>query len=385
MSFHPQTPQSPSQFSPMMTDPQSASSSSVANTINTNGASFASTATASTLPTPAHSVNGCNFGAVDVAHDMSTDDSPQKRKRAFADSGSQHPKKVHMEGQQRLDFEALHQDVGEKYLVGKKAHTPSFPPLSEDLFSMFGLSGIAAEVARTLPNGEKNAMRKTYKGYMKKLGVSGHFEPVKREDGDESDFLRMLSEAEDSWQARQVKTKEIQYGFADDVTADLRLAFTMNKGPMPKAIWDSSVLGDLAPDKLASIGTRPSSVRGTTPSTPLHPAVARSKTQQPSFQQMGPGGPDASRPRRVSKKRSYGDNSFEGYGEGFPDDDLVDGYSTGDGDGPSHKRRKKVLIGASCREEPFANPLFLQAATSTSQYPPAPVRQQSYGPGMVGA
>lgn len=250
---------------------------------------------------------------------------------------------------------------------------------------MFGLSGIAAEVARTLPNGEKNAMRKTYKGYMKKLGVSGHFEPVKREDGDESDFMRMLSEADDSWQARQVKTKDIQYGLADDTEADLRRALTMNKGPMPKAIWDSSVLGDLAPDKLASISTRPSSVRGTTPSTPLHPAVARSKTQQPSLQQFGPGSSDASRPRRVSKKRSYGDNSFEGYGEGFPDDDLGDGYSTGEGDGPSHKRRKKVLIGLSCREEPFADPFLLQNSTSAAQYPSAPVRQQSYGPGMVGA
>lgn len=54
---------------------------------------------------------------------MSTDDSPQKRKRTLDDSGSQHSKKMHMEGQQRLDFEALHQDVGEKYLVGKMRKT----------------------------------------------------------------------------------------------------------------------------------------------------------------------------------------------------------------------------------------------------------------------
>lgn len=268
---------------------------------------------------------------------------------------------------------------------------------------MFDLTGIAAEVARTLPNGEKNAMRKTYKGYMKKLGVSGHFEPVKRDDGDESDFMHLISEADDSWQARQVKTKDIRYGLLDDVEADLRQAMTMNKGPIPKAIWDSSVLGDLAPEKLVSIGARPSSVRGTAPNTPLHPAVARSKVQQQQ-QSLSVGGGaaggglDASRPRRVNKKRSYGDNSFEGYGEGFPDDDGGDGggYSTGEGDGPSHKRRKKVLTlvndsrwNNSCGGEDLrtslANALFLQNGTPTAQYNSAPVRQQSYGPGMVGA
>ncbi|CAK7240014.1 MAG: hypothetical protein STHCBS139747_001449 [Sporothrix thermara] len=364
MSFHPQTPQSPSQFSPITSDPLSGTSSAsvvTANTNNTNvhgGGSFSSAATPSTLPTPAHSVNGSGFGASDAIHGMSPGgDSPHKRKRLLEDAGDHESKKHHMEGQQRLDFEALHQDVGEKYLVCKT-----------HLFAMFDLTGIAAEVARTLPNGEKNAMRKTYKGYMKKLGVSGHFEPIKREDGDESDFMRLISEAEDSWQARQVKTKDIRYGLLEDVEADLRAALTMNKGPIPKAIWDSSVLGDLAPEKLASIGVRPGSVRGTAPNTPLHPAVARSKIQLQQQQSQLTGGADASRPRRVGKKRSYGENSFEGYGEGFPDDDGVDGggYSTGEGDGSSHKRRKKN-------------------GTPSTQYNSAPVRQQSYGPGMVGA
>ncbi|OAA68749.1 mediator of RNA polymerase 2 transcription subunit 19 [Niveomyces insectorum RCEF 264] len=378
MSFHPQTPQSPSHLSPITSDPLSGASSvsfaTTTNTVNTagqgGGGSFSSSAapTASTLPTPAQSVNGSGLGLMDMG---AGEDSPHKRKRELDDAGDHESKKMYMEGQQRLDFEALHQDVGEKYLVCKTPHRPSFPPLSADLFSMFNLTGIAADVARTLPNGEKNAMRKTYKGYMKKLGVSGHFEPVKRDEGDESDFMRLITEAEDSWQARQVKTKEIRYGLQGDVEADLRQAMTMNKGPIPKAVWDSSVLGDLAPEKLLFIGAKPGSVRGTAPNTPLHPAVmARSSKAQPSpsFGTTGAaaagGGPDLARPRRANKKRSYGDNSFEGYGEGFPDDDG--GYSTGEGDGPNHKRRKKN-------------------STPTTQYPVAPVRQQSYGPGMVGA
>ncbi|EPE05041.1 mediator of rna polymerase ii transcription subunit 19 [Ophiostoma piceae UAMH 11346] len=397
MSFHPQTPQSPSQSSPISSVGNSsninnnggglsssfASSTSAAHSIQltqSNQATQGSQTTQSTLPTPAHSVNGSGFGsgsgALDSSADMSAllnDDSPHKRKRLLDDAGEHELKKVHMEGQQRLDFEALHQDVGEKYLVCKNSHQPSFPPLSEDLYSMFNLSGIAAEVARTLPNGEKNAMRKTYKGYMKKLGVSGHFEPIKREPGDESDFMALLAEPEDSWQARQVKTKDIRYGLLGDVEASLRAALTMNKGPLPKAVWDNSVLGSDVPPLGSGVGgviRGSSAARGTAPNTPLHPAaLARSKAQsQPAVGSpggaTGAGATDSSRPRRMNKKRSYNDNSFEGYNETFDED----GYSTGgdNGDGPSHKRRKKN-------------------DTPTTQYPPAPVRQQSYGPGMVGA
>src|SRR4051794_198712 len=75
MSFHPQTPQSPSQSSPNGTDPLSS--------VNTSMTSIAST-----LPTPAHSVNG-------MGHDGAmADDSPQKRKRALDDLGDRDQKKV---------------------------------------------------------------------------------------------------------------------------------------------------------------------------------------------------------------------------------------------------------------------------------------------------
>ncbi len=126
MSFHPQTPQSPSQFSPITADPlfgvSTASVGTTTNTINTNvnggSGSFSSTATPSTLPTPAHSVTGSGFGASDMSHEAGLgDEALRKRKRLLDDTGDQESKKVHMEGQQRLDFEALHQDVGEKYLV----------------------------------------------------------------------------------------------------------------------------------------------------------------------------------------------------------------------------------------------------------------------------
>ena len=58
---------------------------------------------------------------------------------------------------------------------------------------------------------------------------------------------------------------------------------------------------------------------------------------------------DVMRPRRANKKRSYADNSFEGYGDGYVDDegDLDAGaYSNSEdgGGGPGRKKRKKVAL-----------------------------------------
>ncbi len=258
-------------------------------------------------------------------------------------------------------------------------HKRSFPCISEDLFEAFNLTGIAAEVARTLPNGEKNAIRKTYKGHIKKLGVNGHFDSVKRDENDPNYFLRLVTEENSmAFQMERARGKDTLQGLSDGALEKLPKAMTMAKGPIPKSEWDSSVLGDLAADRLLA-GRSPFSSKGTAPNTPLHPAVSRPKGQPPLAQ-------EAARPRRSVKKRSYGDNSFEGYGEGFPDDDggADTGYSTGEGDdrGASRTKQKKVLPGQPCHEEPLAD---------TSQNPgptpfaAGPVRQSSYGPGMVGA
>lgn len=111
MSFNPQTPQSPSQFSPNTADHFSSMNSSM-------------TSIATTLPTPAHSVNG-HFAA-DGHHEISmTDDFPSKRKRASDDFGDQEQKKVHLEDPRKLGIENLHLDVGEKYLLCRTRKAPS--------------------------------------------------------------------------------------------------------------------------------------------------------------------------------------------------------------------------------------------------------------------
>lgn len=210
---------------------------------------------------------------------------------------------------------------------------------------MFNLSGIAAEVAREKPNGEKNALRKTYKGQIKKLGILGRFDSVaqdwdapREKDGESGDKkrevyhgFRELLEIPDAeyWGTRN---DPITSGLSATVKSMLNRATTMAKGPLPVKDWDSSVLGDLTPGSMEALRqglggkvTAPGTPSATTPNP-----FARK-------QQQGPQG--AVRPQRTTKKRGYGDNSFEGYGEGFPDD----GYSTGDGDDRGgQKRRKKV-------------------------------------------
>lgn len=350
-SFHPQTPRSPSQSSPSTGGDNHPS-------VNTSMTSV------STLPTPAHSVNGSSMSA-DMASclpneaSMMTimgDESPQKRKRPLDDMGDREQKKVHIEDR-RLGIEALHQDVGPKYKICQPRPPPRFPIPTVDLIDEYGLNDIAAGVARILPNGEKNAMRKSYKGAFKKLKIQGDFEPVSREwKTDRDHFSAFLSLPEEEWHNLFVRGKDVSQGFSDDVKNGLRRATALVRGPMPPGEWDSKVLGVLSADKLAGNKTQSvlkGTVARTTPNTPLHPA----KPQQPV-------GAQEARPRRGFSKRKYDDASFDGYRDTFEDDPGMDtGYSTAEGEG-GQKRRKKN--------------------SGPTQFSGS-MRQQSYGPGMVGA
>ncbi|GAO18911.1 hypothetical protein UVI_02030800 [Ustilaginoidea virens] len=330
MSYHPQTPQSPSHFSPATSsDPTAGLCSGGPSTLT------------ATLPTPAHSVIGSS-SHLDITM---SDESPHKRKRDVDDNGDRHRKKMHFEDS-KLGIEDLHLDVGPKYLLCQTQHPEPLPRTSEDLYAMFGLADLAAEVAREKPNGEKNALRKTYKGHIKRLGVAGHFDVQKKKEDAPSEFMAMIQVPELEWNVHQVKGREISDGLSETTLSNLGRAMTMCKGPIPRSVWDTSVLGDLPPS--SGNPSKPLSAKPSVPNMPLAPtpnAMGRPKTQVAA-------GQDPIRPRRNIKKRSYGDSSFEGYGEGFPDDDggMDTGYSTGEGES-GQKRRKK----------------------------------QSYGPGMVGA
>lgn len=125
-------------------------------------------------------------------------------------------------------------------------------------------------------------------------------------------------------------------GWTREAKAAESRAVAMAKGAVPVKVWDSSVLGDISPANADP--SKQGANSKTAPGTPLGAhGAAGLKSKQPTTQ--APGVP---RPQRANKKRGYGDSSFEGYGDGFPDD----GYSTGDGEGGSQKRRKKVCTQA---------------------------------------
>lgn len=261
------------------------------------------------------------------------------------------------------------------------AHPPPRPQLSEDLFEMYGLTGLAAEVARVLPNGEKNALRKTYKGHIRKLGVQGHFDEVKQDPARRDGLIALMKCPDDVWDAHFVRGKNVLDGLSSEANQKLHRAVTMAKGFVPKTLWDSSVLGDLAPGRGDRQTPRPSA-----PGTPLGSAGAPGGVPRPKVGTPVPH--DPSKPKRGIKKRGYGDSSFDGYGEGYPDDDLSaeTGYSTGEGEMVSgQKWRKKVLIDGRHPADEIPLLTLKQTHQGNQPYAQGPARQQpAYGAGITG-
>ncbi|KAG6039077.1 hypothetical protein E4U41_003345 [Claviceps citrina] len=343
---------------------------------------------AAALPTPAHSVSSSS-SQLDI---IMSDDSLFKRKRPLDDIGDRDTKKVHFGGS-ALGIEDLHLDVGEKYLLcqyppaGQTQQPERLPRTSEDLFEIFGLAGLAAEVAREKPNGEKNALRKTYKGHIKRLGVAGHFDVQKKKEDAPSDFMAMLQVPDLEWNVHQVKGREVSNGLSESTLSSLGRATTMSKGPIPKSVWDTSVLGDLAP--FIGNSSKPIPGKPSAPNTPLFSTPNATGRPRPPPVPLPPGHHDPNRPRRNVKKRSYGDSSYEGYAEGFPDDDgaMETGYSTAEGEG-NLKRRKKVArhhLADVAAFENFPSNRNLSPKNSGNSTPNPLVQRQNYGPGMVGA
>lgn len=256
------------------------------------------------------------------------EDASHKRKREEQDIGDRQEKKLHVEDRE-LRMEDLHQDVGYIYQLCRTPHPPQQPDLSEDLFDIYNLNGVAAKVARFFPNGEKNALRKTYKGKIKELNISGRFDVAKPRDDPMAGLLGMMRMPEHEWNVNQVFGKEISRGIPQQTRSQMADAFSMNKGIIPKAMWDSSVLGDLdSMDKKAAPAAHKLGAAGMQRTSSSSSGIAKGKQAE------------VARPKRAIKKRGYDESSFEGYGEGFVDDDMDTGYSD-DGEGGG-KRRKKV-------------------------------------------
>ncbi|KAK4690935.1 hypothetical protein P7C71_g5961, partial [Lecanoromycetidae sp. Uapishka_2] len=207
-------------------------------------------------------------------------------------------------------------------------------PVTKNLLCLYGLNGLQESVARFDPiTGEKNKLRKSYEGHLKTLGLAGKNTSVKHEEGKGMSLLGLTRVAEEDWQNTMVRGKDVHKGLPADLLEKVDRAMQMQPGQLPNNDEWEKLLGY-------------EKVKPVEPSTrPLKPSL--NTTTKMIGQVSGTNtNAEAIRPKREGRKRRYDERSFEGYGEGFVDDELdMGGYSSGDTQfsrrSNSNKKRKK--------------------------------------------
>lgn len=189
-------------------------------------------------------------------------------------------------------------------------------------------------------------MRKSYEGKVKNFQLAGRNRAVKHEPGKLIGLSELMTWPEEEWQNQKVIGKEVQNGLSSETLAKLEKAMQMQPGPVPNSSDWEDLLGH---EKAKPVGAvieqnhkKPTSVEAlATKTNGLTNGVRANNTKVTS---------DIPRPKRSGKKRRYDEHSFEGYGEGFVDDDgdvlIGGGYSSGEGSRKSgtSKKRRKVSI-----------------------------------------
>lgn len=226
------------------------------------------------------------------------------------------------------------------------AYLPSKPHLTQDLLSLFGLQPLAASVARNDPvTGAKiNKMRKSYEGKVKTFQLAGRNRAVKHEAGKSPGLVELATWPEEEWHNQKVLGKDAHKGLSSATLAKLEQAMQMQAGPLPNNNEWEDLLGH---EKAKPIAAAPDS----TSKKSVH-VENTAKVNGLTNGARVDGGKSLSseliRPKRTGRKRRYDEHSFEGYGEGYVDDDgdIVNGggYSSGEGSRKSNtpKKRKKV-------------------------------------------
>ena len=216
----------------------------------------------------------------------------------------------------------------------------SRPNPSQHLLALYGLSALHATVSRTDPiTGEKiNKLRKSYEGKIKEFELAGRNKPVRVDvpEGGKGKLRSMVEDIpEEQWEAENT-AKRIEV--TPELRSTLAKAMEMRPGTTRNHEMWEDILGH---EKARPVATPEVAVKKNLP--PAVPAQRPNGAVRPQVANAA----DVIRPRRANKKRSYADNSFEGYGDGYVDDegDLdVGTYSNSEdgGGGPGRKKRKKV-------------------------------------------
>ena len=214
-------------------------------------------------------------------------------------------------------------------------------PLTKDLLWHFGLQPLVATVARTDPvTGEKiNKLRKSYENHLKIFGLAGRNKGVKGEHPNR--LLQLAQWPDEEYYNQHVLGKDLMQGLPAATLQKLDKAMQMQPGAVPDNHKWEDLLGHEKSKPQGVVIDKTTKASGTIAQPNGGTTIFRGNAVRAAET-------EDSRPVRAGKRRRYNDNSFEGYAEGFEDDDadvpIGDGYSSEEHSrkGGSFKRRKKV-------------------------------------------
>ncbi|RMD43456.1 hypothetical protein DV735_g1671, partial [Chaetothyriales sp. CBS 134920] len=234
----------------------------------------------------------------------------------------------------RDQLDELQNDMGEPFLLCRSKLRPSRPNPSNHLLGIYGLSPLLGDVIRTDPiTGEKiNKLRKSYEGQIKLFGLAGKNKPDpcvrKKEPVEEAEPGPLRKTIGSSWRGLQsdqdwyTENPSSEIATDDDLRRRMRKALAIQPGPVRNPTeWDEYLGHDKA-----------------RPSLGHTPVAAPRKVPNGIIQQPRTREPVDKRTTR-GKKRSYEDDSFVGYGDGYSD--VEDGARDDDDDAAARKKRRR--------------------------------------------
>ena len=155
---------------------------------------------------------------------------------------------------------------------------------------------------------------------------------------------------EEEWSNQKVHGKDVKRGLGEEVKSRLGEMMEFAPGKVPENEKWEDLLGLEKSRPSGSTANKGSAGLANGQALPNGAQQRSSMKQGNSNNNTSSNRSEAARPRRANKKRRYDDGSFEGYGEGFVDDELEDfgaeggGYSSAGSSrrGSLHKKRKVV-------------------------------------------
>ena len=226
------------------------------------------------------------------------------------------------------------------------AIAPSQPHPSQNLLELYDLSVIQQRVARLDPAGNKIKLRKSYASKVKNLGLEGLNKAAPNQMELQGLVDPLWSTEVDTgltmWDQRWQEFKLGDANGENDLLGKLNSALQLQPGRLPKAEheqWKKTLGLDEAAIVAKSAGVPKDAKQATTNAHLARTAPATAlRSSAPSSPRNGV------RSVRTGKKRSYGDSSFEGYGEGFEDDVYsTDGVDDTGRRRDSNKRQKRKV------------------------------------------